>query len=228
MGDRGHAHGSTYSRGHTTALISGDGARSGPYAPGCPELALPTTSAARARMVAMQTSSTDSLVNLDMAVGCETEGTRLRCPLRCDRLYSATDHWHVQPALIVVAADISHPRSPFVAAFSPPAPSSTCLSRKSVLLTPRYSHIVLRTLCVLNTNRSTVVGRRDASPAGDGQQASRCVPVLSLMPFTQPGAGVLTWAVACQSAGNSFKPWTPAMPTAGPSGRVAVTRRRTI
>ena len=84
---------------------------------------MPTTSAASARMVAMQTSSTGSLVNLDMAVsGGETEARRLRCPLRCDRLYSATDHWHVQPALIVVAASLSHPRSPFVAAFSPPAP----------------------------------------------------------------------------------------------------------
>lgn len=75
MCDRCHAHGSTCSPTHTSALVLTDSARSGAYAPGCPELALPTTSAARARMVAMATSSTGSLVNLDMTVSCEMEGT---------------------------------------------------------------------------------------------------------------------------------------------------------
>lgn len=39
----------------------------GVYTPGWPELALPTTSAARVRMVATLTSSTGDFTNLDMA-----------------------------------------------------------------------------------------------------------------------------------------------------------------
>lgn len=75
---------------HTSASVPADGTRSGVYAPGCPELALPTTSAARARMVAMATSSTGSLVNLDMTVDCEMGGRGCGVRGAIDWTYSAT------------------------------------------------------------------------------------------------------------------------------------------
>jgi len=54
MGDGGHAHGRAW-KGEP--LLANDAEDSTGCSPGCPELALATTSAARVRMVAMQVAS---------------------------------------------------------------------------------------------------------------------------------------------------------------------------